>query len=205
MKVYLIRNLETLQNAYNSKIKESEQLIKEREILSCTGEEHAKKMSMLPYLKELDAIYSSNYVSALSSAKYIAKENNLKIDVNPAFQDRKVDSLIGVDRVEYDYKSSHNFDYKVRNGESINDVKKRASNALKTILKENYDKVVIVTHETTIVSILLNFCELGYNYDNKMILSYKDNVLFDSSMNANEIFVLEFDKKNILTIKKISV
>jgi len=205
MKVYLIRNLETLQNAYNSKIKESEQLIKEREILSCTGEEHAKKMSMLPYLKELDAIYSSNYVSALSSAKYIAKENNLKIDVNPAFQDRKVDSLIGVDRVEYDYKSSHNFDYKVRNGESINDVKKRASNALKTILKENYDKVVIVTHETTIVSILLNFCELGYNYDNKMILSYKDNVLFDSIMNANDIFVLEFDKTNILTIKKISV
>ncbi len=203
MKVYLVRNLETLRNAYN--FKNNYKIRNEMEILSPTGEEHAKKLSRLSIFKDLDAIYSSNYVSALSSSKYIAKENNLKITVDDGFNDRFEDLLDDIDLVEYSYKSSHNFDYKIRNGESINEVKKRASSALKTILKENYNKVVIVSHEITIMSILLNFCELGYNYDNKVILSYKNDVLCDAIINPTTIYELEFDKTNVINIKKIDI
>ena len=201
MIVYLIRNLETLQNAYNYK---KNNMSNEKEILSCTGEENAKKLSHLPILKELDAIYSSSYVSALSTCKYIAKENNKKINVLDEFNDRKQDISSDVDIIEYKYKTSHNFDYKIRNGESFNDVKKRTSSALKCILNENYDKVAIITHEFSIMSLLINFCELGYNYENEIILSYKDKVMCDTSIKTNEFFELEFDKTNLINIKKIT-
>ena len=202
MKIYLVRNFEILQNAYID-YNDREEVIKEKEILSITGEEHAKKLLLLPILKKIDAIYSSNFVSALATSKYIAKENNIKINVSSDLKDRRLGAIDDVDMVEFNYKTYHNFDYKLRLGESINDVKKRSSLVLKRILSNNYNKVVIVTHEVNIISLLLNFCELGYNYDNDIILSYKDNVICEHNINTNELYELVFDKNNIKSINKI--
>lgn len=204
MRVVLVRNSDILVNAYNNiDSKVSEELQREKEILSPSGEEHAKKIAKS--FKGIDTIFSSNYVSALSTAKYIAKENNIKINISNNFNDRKIGILNDLDNHEFEYKSVHNFDFKLRNGESLNDVKKRASNELKSILNKNYNNVVIVTHENTIISILLNFCELGYNYDNNIILSYKDSVVCDTYIKTSDVYELVFEETNLKDLKKITI
>ena len=60
-------------------ITEDAQVLNEKIILTVKGEEDAKKISKLEELKNIDVIFSSNYVRAISTAKYIAYENDLDI------------------------------------------------------------------------------------------------------------------------------
>ncbi|MBR1416249.1 MAG: histidine phosphatase family protein [Bacilli bacterium] len=205
MKIYLVRNLETLSNAYNFlNKKDSDELLREKEILSVTGENHARELSKYSLFKNVDSIYSSNYISTLSTAKYIAKENNIKINVSFNFNDRRLGATDDVDMDLFDYKTYHNFDYKLRLGESINDIKKRASLELKNILKQDYTKVVIVSHEVVLISLLLNWCELGYNCDNDIILTYKDKVVCDTNINPGDVYELYFDGTTLKSLEKIN-
>ena len=204
MKIYLVRNLDTLVNAYNFiDKKDNEEFLREKEILSVTGEENAKMLSKVSEFKGIDLIYSSNYISALSTAKYIAKENNMKINISYNFNDRRIGASDDVDETIFNYKTYHNFDYKLRLGESINDIKKRASLELKNILKKDVKKVVIVSHDIVLISLLLNWCELGYNYDNDIILSYKGKVICDKTINAGDVYELVFDKTNLKSLERI--
>lgn len=51
-------------------------------MLSANGEIKAKELSELEELKNIDAIWSSNYVRAIATAKYIAEVNNLLINID---------------------------------------------------------------------------------------------------------------------------
>ena len=202
-KVYLLKNSNTLQNAYNYlDIKENENIKQEKAILSCTGEETAKNISQNKIFQKLDNIYSSNFISAISTAKYIAKENNIKINITTKLNERKNGDLETTTIKEYNYNSMHNFDYKLKNGESLNDTKKRISAYLKDILFQEDDKVLIVSHELAIISLLTNWCEIGYNYEDNLILTYKDQVIYDNKFNCNEVYILTFDGMNLQNIEK---
>lgn len=75
------------------KIKEeanSEQLKNEQIILSVDGEKKAYEMSLNKELENIDMIYSSNYVRAISTAKFIALRNNLEINVDDRLGERKL-------------------------------------------------------------------------------------------------------------------
>ena len=50
--------------------------------LSDNGEILAEELSDRAELKNIDVLYSSNYVRAISTAKYIAKKNNIKINID---------------------------------------------------------------------------------------------------------------------------
>lgn len=202
-KVYLVRNSDILQNAFNyENNNNSLENNKDKEILSCTGEDIALNISKCKYFHKLDRVYSSSYVSALSTAKYIARANNIKINISDKLNDRKVGSLDDIEPKEYKNKSIHNLDYKMKNGESINDVKKRVSSYLKDVLFQEYERIAIITHEDVIISLLLNWCEMGYNYDDNLILNYKEQVIYDGSLGSKEIIILDFDGVNLINIEK---
>lgn len=58
------------------------QMINEKEILSIEGEEAARNLSKNNELKRIDEIWSSSYTRAKQTAKYIASENNLPINLD---------------------------------------------------------------------------------------------------------------------------
>ena len=87
--VYLIRHSNVLKIEKNN-INEDYQISNEKIILSIEGERQAELLSKLPELQNIDTLWCSNYVRAISTAKYIANKNNIKINIDENFNERKL-------------------------------------------------------------------------------------------------------------------
>ena len=88
--VFLIRHSEQLKLKNEDLIDEDSQIRNEKMMLSVYGEKMAEKISKLPELEKIDKLWSSNYVRAISTAKYIADNNNLEINIDKKFGERKL-------------------------------------------------------------------------------------------------------------------
>ena len=87
--VYLIRHSQQLR-IENKISKEDSQTANEKVILSVEGEIKAKEISELNELKNIDILWSSNYVRAIATAKYIADKNDIEINIDENFNERKL-------------------------------------------------------------------------------------------------------------------
>lgn len=88
--VFLIRHSEQLRiESQNNKMEDS-QISNEKIILSVEGERKAEEMSHLKELKEVEVLWSSNYVRAISTANYIANQNKIEINIDKNFNERKL-------------------------------------------------------------------------------------------------------------------
>ena len=74
--VYLIRHSKPLK-VNNDKNMDSLQIQNEKQPLSIEGENIAREKLNIKELKDIDKLYSSSYVRAISTAKYIAENNNI--------------------------------------------------------------------------------------------------------------------------------
>ena len=206
--VYLIRHSEvTLKsNIKNISMSDDFQTSNEKAFLSVSGEKKAQIMSKMPELQNIDAVYSSNYVRALETAKYIAQENNTIINVDERLNERKIGDNENIESKEFHRLQTTNFDYKLPNGESLNDTKKRMIEAMKNILMfENELRVAVISHSTALTCLLSAWCEMGKNYDDEIILSYKDETLVDGHWPAPAIYKVTFDGMTVTDIKYIEI
>ena len=80
--IYLIRHAETAQENGIRNTNEDSQMINEKEILSVYGEEQSKRLSENTELNNIDVIWSSSYMRPKATAKYIAINNNLPINLD---------------------------------------------------------------------------------------------------------------------------
>ena len=67
---------------------DSFQIRNEKLVLSPEGEEKAIQLSKYIELQNIDELWTSNYVRAISTAKYIAQKNNIKLNISSAFDER---------------------------------------------------------------------------------------------------------------------
>ena len=88
--IYLIRHSEQLRLENKNEDYETSQIANEKIILSVQGEQKAKELSKLEQLKNIDVLYSSNYARAIATAKYIANENNISINIDINLNERKL-------------------------------------------------------------------------------------------------------------------
>lgn len=88
--VYLIRHAEQLKIKNKIVKNENSQISNEKIILSVAGEKEAEKISELEELKNIDILWSSNYARAIGTAKYIAEKNNIEINIDESFNERKL-------------------------------------------------------------------------------------------------------------------
>ena len=195
--VYLIRHSEQLKISGIKNIKDDDQINNEKIILSVEGENKARELSEKEELNNIDVIWSSNYVRAISTAKYIAYRNNLEINIDSNFNERKLENLetlkeLGKDK-KYSYTEEQLLDEKLKNidGENRIEVNNRMSNSLNKILKENEGKnIVIVSHGAAIKFLLMNWCKLN----NELKLTYK-NLIID--LKSLSLIKLEFNGTNL--------
>lgn len=195
--VYLIRHSEQLKIEGTKNIKEESQINNEKIVLSVKGEMKARELSELEEFNNIDVIWSSNYVRAVATAKYIAYRNNLPINIDTNFNERKLGNLETLRELGKDKKNTYTeeqlMDENLKNidGENRIEVNKRMTNSLNKILKDNAGKkVVIVSHGAAIKFLLMNWCDLNENCK----LVYNNSIIEVKSPSAIK---LEFRKENL--------
>ena len=83
--VYLIRHSEQLRDCHNFGNIQCEN---EKIILSIEGEKKAEELSNNPELLSINEIWSSSYSRAIATAKYIARKNNIVINIDKRLDER---------------------------------------------------------------------------------------------------------------------
>lgn len=152
--IYLIRHAETIDENGIRNTNEDSQMINEKEILSVYGEEQAKKLSENTELNHIDVIWSSSYTRAKATAKYIANNNNLSINLDSGLNERKLGNLKELgefmkDKNTRDPSQEQLLDrkFKTSDGESAEDTRKRMTKFFDRILKEYEGKrIAVITH-----------------------------------------------------------
>ena len=164
--------------------------------LSINGEHLARKWSKKREFKNIDIVWSSNYVRTMSTAKYFAYKNNLKVNVDEGFNERihGVNSWSDLPK-DFETKQFEDENYKIGFGESQKEVKKRIYKTLMKVIDENKGKrILIVGHSTATAYLLSNWCEISYDSDYK----FNNKTFFDGKWNYLETFKLIFDENNNL-------
>lgn len=201
MTIYLVSNNLVLEDIKY----ETDEAVEEKRItrpLSIDGEKEAVKL-----VKKIDAnvIYSSNYASALATAKYYASYKKLDININSFLNDSKIGKLGNRNIKMLRFMQERDFDFKFNSGESINETQQRMDLVLNRIIKRNINKnIVIFTHKRAILSYLTKYLDKGYNLDDRLLLTYKDKVILDDIEKEVDIIKIEYNKGKILNMLNIS-
>jgi len=204
--IYLISNAEPLQRVieqYNAKDSIQEKM--EKTPLSIKGEKQAEKISCSKELGSIALLYSSPYVRAISTAKYIASRCDISIQVDEALSERKQGNLVLLDRLDFVKRQQHDFDFKVQGGESYNDVKRRILKLISNLLEEEAEEICLLTHRVAIEALLSEWCEIGYNLDDKLILNYNGKSIIDTYQDDIDMYKITFNDGNIMKLEKISI
>lgn len=200
--VYFIRHSKTLKTN-NDLNNDSLQLQNEKSCLSLDGENLAKKTFDNHEYDNIDVLYSSNYVRAIQTAKYLSVKNNIEINVVSDFGERKY----GVNSWDelpdnFEKKQFEDENFKLNNGESQKEVRERMYNALMKMLSENRNKrIAIISHSTAMLFLFGTWCNINYDGNS----TFNGKVFFDGKWNYCESFKLVFnDELKLLDIMNIN-
>ncbi len=126
--------------------------------LNTTGEEQARTASTYFQSKKIDLIISSDLQRAKQTADIISKEiGGVEVICEKAFQERSLGDLEGMTRPEITEKfgSTHVYDLVLPNGESYEQVEKRAWDAFVLHQDKHLSKnVIVVSHGGTLLMLL---------------------------------------------------
>jgi len=201
--IYLIRHSKPLKVNNDYSI-DSLQVQNEKNSLSIEGEELAKEKFNNHEFNDIDILFSSSYVRAIQTAKYLADINNLEINVVSDLGERK----FGINSWEelpegFERKQFLDEEYKLGDGESQREVRDRMYSTLMKLISENKDKrIAIVSHATAISYLLKVWCDIKIE-DDKIKYCYKDKDLLHGYFNYCETFKLEFDNNELINIENI--
>ena len=201
--IYLMRHSKPLKvdNVFNT---DNLQIQNEKSILSIEGEEIAKEKSNNKELENIDVVYSSNYVRAIQTAKYIAGKNNLDINIVSDLGERK----FGIDSWDelpegFEKKQLIDENYKIGNGESQIEVRERMYNTIMRIVSDNKGKrVAVVSHATAICFLLKKWCSIEIS-EGKGNITFNGKTVFNGTLDYCVTFKLEFDGNNLVNIENI--
>ena len=195
--LYLLRHSKPLR-VNNDNSNDSLQVKNEKSCLSQEGEKIAKEK-----LKDLkvDIVYSSNYVRAIQTAKYISEDINIIDELG-----ERVYGINSWDELPENYERKQFLDenLKIGYGESQKEVRERMTKAINKILDENKGKkIAIVSHATAISYYLKKYCDIKIEND-KLVYRFNNNIFLNGYFNYCETFKLEFDdNNNLINIKNI--
>ncbi|MBE6159457.1 MAG: histidine phosphatase family protein [Lactobacillales bacterium] len=178
------------------------QLRNEKQPLSIDGELLAQKKLNIDEFNDLDKVYSSNYVRAISTAKYLLK-GNTKLIIDSNLGERK----FGIEEEKRDLNFAFNQvldeNLKYPNGESRKEVTERIYSSLINILNQDDNKIAIVFHANAMFFLLMKLCELELT-NNGPRFKFNNDIFFSKKIDFCEIFKLEFnDNHELISIKNL--
>ncbi|CEK37337.1 histidine phosphatase family protein [Paraclostridium sordellii] len=143
--------------------------------------------------KSINKIYSSPYKRAIDTIKELAQNLSIKIEVVDDFRERKISNIWIEDFNKFSKSQWENFEYKLNDGESLNEVQSRNIKALHKILNENSNQNIVIGTHGTALSTIINYYDKTFDY--LSFTKIKDVMPF--------IVCMEFEKTNVLNIDYI--
>ena len=203
--IYLVKHADELKENGIKNTNDTTQMMNEKYILSVKGEEQSKKLSENQELENIDILWSSSYVRAKATAKYIAYRNNLEINIDASLNERKLGNLEDLSKWMKNKKFGvvqaylQDRKWKAKEGESCEEATKRVTAFVQKILNENKGKrIVLVSHGALISFLLSNWCEL--NEEMKLIFNNKVIEIKEPSITK-----LTFENQELLNIEPIEL
>ena len=204
--IYLIRHSEKINPKLlnNEDNKEYYQTRREKIVLSVNGERKAEALSKQNELQNLDIIFSSNYSRAIQTAKYFSESQNLVINIDGRFNERKV-GIIPNDNGKMDFKQYYDENIRNPEGECRKEVADRMEDGFWNVVNNNQGKkIAIFTHAAAMSFLLMKWCKLNYiNEDKKINLEFNNKVIFDKVFDAPEVFKLIIEDNQIISIENL--
>lgn len=200
--VYLIKHAEEFKEDGIKNVNESTQILNEKFILSVKGEEQAKILSEHIELQNLDVLWTSSYVRAKGTAKYISDKNNIKMNIDSNLNERKIGDLNELAEWMKDKENGIveeyllNKKWKNKDGESCEEATDRIFNFFKKVLNDYKGKrIVLVSHGAIISFLLSKWCNLNKNGE----LFYKDKKI---KISEPSITKLIFNDNELINIEQ---
>lgn len=155
-------------------------------------------------MQNIDLVISSNYVRAISTAKYLAHQNKLDINIIEDFGERKFGINSWDEKPKnFTQRQLEDENYKMPNGESRKETADRMYNALLKILNRYPGKrIAIVSHGTAITYLFMKM----FNYKKgTMNIQFNRKSIIDENFiwNAPEVFKLVFDDNELIDVRNV--
>lgn len=207
--LYLIRHSIKEKNYGIFDNSDSKQIQDEKRVLSCEGEKQALLLSENEELQNIDVVWTSNYVRAIQTGKYICKNNDLPLNISTSFDERHYGTF-EEDCIKEEFWINQFKDNKLKNidGESGIEVQNRMDAKITDIINKNKDnRIAIVCHNACILFYLLKYCKLeNAELNKRLTISFNSKILIkDGIMKAPSIMKLEFDENNLVDINYIEI
>ncbi|MFU2163348.1 histidine phosphatase family protein [Streptococcus pluranimalium] len=186
--VYLIRHAEPNYDNHNDV---------ERE-LTAKGLQDCQLV--LDYFKDIaiDRIYASPFKRALQTVDKLAKEKALPIQIKENFRERKIDDVWIDDFNAFSRRQWQDFNYKLANGESLQEVQDRNIQQLQEILNQQETAIVISSHGTAI-STIINYYDNQFAFNHfqaiKQLMPFIVKLSFDEASIDNITIINPFTKQ----------
>ena len=115
--------------------------------------------------KAVDVVLSSPYKRAVDTVADFAAGRNLEITRIEDFRERKVESVWIDDFTGFCKRQWADFDYKLKDGETLKQVQQRNVAALNAVLSKYADKTIVVGSHGTALSTIINHYDSKFGYD----------------------------------------
>lgn len=133
--------------------------------LTPAGTHSSEKLVNQFHTKSIDAFYSSPYKRAIDTIKPLATAHNHEIIYLNDFRERVITDYWIEDFNLFTRQQWEDFDYKLPNGECLNEVQLRNINTLQTILKSHPHQTIVIGTHGTALSTILNFYDPTFTHN----------------------------------------
>ena len=182
------------------------QIQNEKSSLSIEGEQIAKDKLNNKEFANIDILFSSSYVRAIQTAKYIAEKNNLEINVISDFGERKFGINSWSELPDnFGEKQFLDENYKTEFGESQKEVRERTFNALMNVLKSDDKKIAVIFHGTAMLFLLMTWCKVVPDSDKYKIFFNGNELFCGKHFDFCETFKLTFNDNELIDIENIKL
>lgn len=188
-KVYFVRHAQPLTSERDDRIRP----------LTEVGLRDSKAVSWLLLDRGISYIASSPYKRSVDTVAHFAELLGLDINIFEDLRERGAGGWHGENFFEYIEKQWADFDYHIKDGESLREVQERNIRALKQILSEHEgEKIAIATHGTAL-STILNYYYPEFDFNCfKRIVDFMPFIIrldFDGDMCVNSQVELVIHKE----------
>ena len=173
-------------------------------ILSVLGEQKANALTKIDELTNIKEIYSSDSFRAISTAKYLSELNSTKIKLDERINERE----FGVDYLnqlpdDFTKKSFDDKNFKILNGESLNEMDMRFNDFVEELLNSDVDKSIIVIHGIMLLSFFQNNCD--FDFDGKRVtVKYNGKTIVEEKPKSPGVYKITYEDKKIINIDVIN-
>ena len=115
--------------------------------------------------KNIEAVLSSSYKRAVDTVAHFADSKGLNVEIIDDFRERKVDSVWIEDFKAFSKAQWADFDYKLSDGESLNEVQCRNISALKNVLDKYKERNIVIGSHGTALSTIINYYDKSFGYE----------------------------------------